>query len=175
MAQQAEKTVSIYRWREPLRHHQIVWVRYRFIAGCLKEFQSAREFVARVLLHRAGSRSGILPRSGRCSMARYNGYTGSPSRWKEFTDSSAAVRSRQHGHRACRRCHGDRPDHNDHLVLFSGERRFPPPRPRRLQRKGVRVTVVSTISTQPPMIADELAPAGRPVPGPRRIAGQGWP
>ena len=45
--------------------------------------------------------------------------------------------------------------HLDHMVLFSGDGDF-----RSLveavQRKGVRVTVVSTISTQPPMIADEL-------------------
>ena len=43
----------------------------------------------------------------------------------------------------------------DHMVLFSGDGDF-----RSLieavQRRGVRVTVVSTISTQPPMIADEL-------------------
>lgn len=43
----------------------------------------------------------------------------------------------------------------DHVVLFSGDGDF-----RRLvetvQRKGVRVTVVSTLETQPPMIADEL-------------------
>jgi hypothetical protein len=43
----------------------------------------------------------------------------------------------------------------DHMVLFSGDGDF-----RSLveavQRKGVRVTVISTVSTQPPMIADEL-------------------
>ncbi len=43
----------------------------------------------------------------------------------------------------------------DHIVLFSGDGDF------RflveaLQRKGVRVSVVSTIATQPPMVADEL-------------------
>ena len=46
-------------------------------------------------------------------------------------------------------------DHIDEMVLFSGDGDF-----RRLveamQRRGVRVTVVSTASTQPPMIADEL-------------------
>ncbi len=46
-------------------------------------------------------------------------------------------------------------DHMDHMVLFSGDGDF-----RRLvealQRKGKRVTVISTISTQPPMVADEL-------------------
>jgi uncharacterized LabA/DUF88 family protein len=45
--------------------------------------------------------------------------------------------------------------HVDQIVLFSGDGDF-----RSLveavQRRGVRVTVVSTISSQPPMIADEL-------------------
>lgn len=45
--------------------------------------------------------------------------------------------------------------HVTHMVLFSGDGDF-----RRLvqavQAKGVRVTVVSTTKTQPPMIADEL-------------------
>ena len=46
-------------------------------------------------------------------------------------------------------------EHIDQMVLFSGDGDF-----RSLveavQRRGVRVTVVSTISTQPPMVADEL-------------------
>jgi uncharacterized LabA/DUF88 family protein len=46
-------------------------------------------------------------------------------------------------------------DRVDQIVLFSGDGDF-----RSLveavQRRGVRVTVVSTISSQPPMIADEL-------------------
>ncbi len=46
-------------------------------------------------------------------------------------------------------------DHVDHIVLFSGDGDF-----RSLveavQRKGVRVSVMSTITTQPPMVADEL-------------------
>jgi uncharacterized LabA/DUF88 family protein len=46
-------------------------------------------------------------------------------------------------------------DHADHLVLFSGDGDF-----RRLveavQRKGSRVTVVSTVKSQPPMVSDEL-------------------
>ena len=45
--------------------------------------------------------------------------------------------------------------HLDHAILFSGDGDF-----RRLveavQRKGVRVTVVSTVKSQPPMAADEL-------------------
>lgn len=46
-------------------------------------------------------------------------------------------------------------DHVDHIMLFSGDGDF-----RRLieavQRKGVRVTVVGTIESSPPMVADEL-------------------
>ena len=46
-------------------------------------------------------------------------------------------------------------DRVDHMVLFSGDGDF-----RRLveavQRRGVRVTVVSTVKSQPPMAADEL-------------------
>jgi uncharacterized LabA/DUF88 family protein len=45
--------------------------------------------------------------------------------------------------------------HIDQMVLFSGDGDF-----RSLveavQRRGVKVVVVSTISTQPPMVADEL-------------------
>ena len=46
-------------------------------------------------------------------------------------------------------------DKLDHIVLFSGDGDF-----RRLleavQRRGVRCTVVSTLRSQPPMVADEL-------------------
>ena len=43
----------------------------------------------------------------------------------------------------------------DEMVLFSGDGDFRP-LVEAMQRRGVRVTVVSTTSTQPPMIADEL-------------------
>ena len=46
-------------------------------------------------------------------------------------------------------------EHADHLVLFSGDGDFRP-LVESLQRQGVRVSVVSTIRTSPPMIADEL-------------------
>lgn len=43
----------------------------------------------------------------------------------------------------------------DHAVLFSGDGDFRP-LVEALQRQGVRVSVVSTLRSQPPMIADEL-------------------
>src|SRR5262245_45147720 len=45
--------------------------------------------------------------------------------------------------------------HIDHMVLFSGDGDFSA-LVEAMQRRRVRVTVVSTISTHPPMIADEL-------------------
>jgi uncharacterized LabA/DUF88 family protein len=45
--------------------------------------------------------------------------------------------------------------HIDQMVLFSGDGDFRS-LVEAMQRRGVRVTVVSTISTQPPMVADEL-------------------
>ena len=45
--------------------------------------------------------------------------------------------------------------HVDHVVLFSGDGDFRP-LVEGLQRQGVRVSVVSTIRSKPPMIADEL-------------------
>ncbi len=46
-------------------------------------------------------------------------------------------------------------DHVDHIVLFSGNGEFAPV-VAALQRKGVRVSVVSTIRSRPPVIADDL-------------------
>ncbi len=45
--------------------------------------------------------------------------------------------------------------HVDHIVLFSGDGDFCP-LIESIQRQGVRVSVVSTIRSQPPMISDEL-------------------
>ena len=85
----------------------------------------------------------------------YNGFTVVTKPAKSFTDREGQ-----------RRIKGDMDveiavdmlsmaQHLDHLVLFSGDGDF-----RRLveavQAKGVRVTVVSSLKSQPPMIADEL-------------------
>ena len=45
--------------------------------------------------------------------------------------------------------------HLDHVVLFSGDGDFRS-MVEAVQRRGVRVTVVSTMRSQPPMAADEL-------------------
>ena len=85
----------------------------------------------------------------------YNGFTLITKTAREFTDSQG--RKRWRGDMdieiACDMM--EMAGHCDHLVLFSGDGDF-----RRLlesvQRKGARVTVVSTVKTQPPMTSDEL-------------------
>lgn len=85
----------------------------------------------------------------------YNGYTMVTKPAKEFTD--AAGRRKVKGNMDIELAIDvlEMADHLDHIVLFSGDGDF-----RRLveavQRKGVCVTVVSTLRTSPPMAADEL-------------------
>ncbi|SIT79802.1 LabA-like NYN domain-containing protein [Pontibaca methylaminivorans] len=85
----------------------------------------------------------------------YNGFTMVTKPAKEYTDSMGrrkikgnmdielTVDAMELAHRV------------DHIVLFSGDGDFRP-LVVSLQRQGVRVSVVSTIRSQPPMISDEL-------------------
>jgi uncharacterized LabA/DUF88 family protein len=85
----------------------------------------------------------------------YNGYSMVTKPVKEFTD--AAGRRKVKGSMDIELAIDvmEMADRLDHIVLFSGDGDF-----RRLveavQRRGVRVTVVSTIRSQPPMVSDEL-------------------
>ena len=89
----------------------------------------------------------------------YNGYTMVTKPTKEFTD--AAGRRKIKGNMDIELAIDmmEMAPHLDHIVLFSGDGDF-----RRLveavQRKGVRITVVSTVRSQPSMIADELRRQG---------------
>jgi len=85
----------------------------------------------------------------------YNGYTMVTKPTKEFTDSQGRRRIKGNMDIEIAVDAMEMAEHIDHMVLFSGDGDF-----RSLveavQRKGVRVTVVSTIKSHPPMIADEL-------------------
>lgn len=85
----------------------------------------------------------------------YNGYTMVTKPAKEFTDHTGRRKIKGNMDIELAIDMMELADHVDHIVLFSGDGDF-----RRLlesvQRKGTRVTVVSTIRTQPPMVADEL-------------------
>jgi uncharacterized LabA/DUF88 family protein len=85
----------------------------------------------------------------------YNGYTVITKATKEFIDASGRRKVKGNMDIELAIDAMDLAEHIDHMVLFSGDGDF-----RSLveavQRRGVRVSVVSTISTQPPMVADEL-------------------
>ncbi len=85
----------------------------------------------------------------------YNGYTMVTKSTKEFTDSEGRVKIKGNMDIELAIDVMDMAAYVDHIFLLSGDGDF-----RRLveavQRKGVRVSVVSTIRSQPPMVADEL-------------------
>src|SRR5436190_20217235 len=85
----------------------------------------------------------------------YNGFAMTTKSAREFTD--AMGRRKMKGNMAIELAVDvlELAEHLDHVILFSGDGDF-----RRLveavQRKGLRVSVVSTIKSSPPMVADEL-------------------
>src|SRR6187399_931787 len=85
----------------------------------------------------------------------YNGFTVVTKAAKEFTDASGRRKVKGNMDIELAVDALELAEHVDQIVLFSGDGDF-----RSLveavQRRGVRVTVISTISSQPPMIADEL-------------------
>ena len=85
----------------------------------------------------------------------YNGFTMVTKPAKEYTDSMG--RRKVKGNMDIELCVDamELAPHVDHIVLFSGDGDYRP-LVESLQRKGVRVSVVSTIRSQPPMISDEL-------------------
>jgi len=85
----------------------------------------------------------------------YNGYTMVTKPTKEFTDSSGRRKIKGNMDIELAVDAMELSEHLDHLVIFSGDGDFRS-LVEALQYKGRRVTVVSTMATQPPMIADEL-------------------
>jgi len=85
----------------------------------------------------------------------YNGFSVVTKPTKEFVDSMGRRKVKGSMDIELATDAMEMAEHIDHMVLFSGDGDF-----RSLvaavQRKGVRVSVVSTITTQPPMVADEL-------------------
>jgi uncharacterized LabA/DUF88 family protein len=85
----------------------------------------------------------------------YNGYTLVTKPAKEFTDATGRRRVKGNMDIELAVDMLELAPMIDHAVLFSGDSDF-----RRLveavQRKGVRVSVISSIRTTPPMVADEL-------------------
>jgi len=85
----------------------------------------------------------------------YNGCTMVTKPTKEFTDAQGRRKIKGNMDIELAIDVMEMAPHLDHVVLFSGDGDF-----RRLieaiQRKGLRASVISTIRSQPPMVADEL-------------------
>jgi uncharacterized LabA/DUF88 family protein len=85
----------------------------------------------------------------------YNGFSVVTKPVKRFTDAQGHTRTKGNMDMEIAVDMLEMAPHMDHAILFSGDGDF-----RRVvqavQAKGVRVTVVSTMKSQPPMIADEL-------------------
>jgi uncharacterized LabA/DUF88 family protein len=85
----------------------------------------------------------------------YNGYTMVTKPAKEYTDAMGRRKVKSNMDIELAIDVMEMAQHLDHVVLFSGDGDF-----RRLveavQRKGVRVTVVSTLRSSPPMVSDDL-------------------
>ena len=85
----------------------------------------------------------------------YNGYTMVTKPTKEFVDAQGRRKIKGNMDIELTVDAMELAPRVDHIVLFSGDGDFRP-LVESLQRQGVRVSVVSTIRSQPPMIADEL-------------------
>lgn len=85
----------------------------------------------------------------------YNGYTIVTKPAREYTDSMGRRRVKGNMDIELAVNAMELAPRLDHAVLFSGDGDFRP-LVEALQRRGVRVSVVSTMRSQPPMIADEL-------------------
>lgn len=85
----------------------------------------------------------------------YNGFSMITKPAKEFTDSQGRRKVKGNMDVDLTVDAMELAPHVDHVVLFSGDGDYKP-LIAALQRRGVRVSVVSTIRSQPPMISDDL-------------------
>ncbi|MEP5760701.1 MAG: NYN domain-containing protein [Litoreibacter sp.] len=85
----------------------------------------------------------------------YNGFTMVTKPAKEYTDREGRRKVKGNMDIELTVDAMELAPHVDHIVLFSGDGDFRP-LIESVQRKGVRVSVVSTIRSNPPMISDEL-------------------
>src|ERR687885_2119936 len=121
----------------------------------LREFQ-ARGYLLRAFYYTAVNEdqeySSIRPL---IDWLDYNGYTVVTKATKEFIDASGRRKVKGNMDIELAVDAMELAEHVDQIVLFSGDGDFRS-LVESLQRRGVRVTVVSTLSTQPPMVADDL-------------------
>jgi uncharacterized LabA/DUF88 family protein len=121
----------------------------------LKEFQSRGSLVRAIYytpITEDQENSSIPPL---LDWLDYNGYTVVTKATKEFIDAGGRRKVKGNIDIELAVDAMTLAEHVDQVVLFSGDGNFRS-LVEALQRRGVTVTVVSTISSKPPMIADEL-------------------
>lgn len=120
-----------------------------------------QEFVRRGKLLRAFYYTALLeneefsPIRPLVDWLHYNGFNMRTKPAKEYTDSQGRRKVKGNMDVELTVDAMELADHVDHVVLFSGDGDLRP-MVESLQRKGVRVSVVSTTRSQPSMISDEL-------------------
>ena len=120
-----------------------------------------REFQSRGTLLRASYYTAIIEDQEFSSIRPlidwldYNGFTVVTKATKEFIDVSGRRKVKGNMDIELAVDAIELAEQIDQMVLFSGDGDFRS-LVEAMQRRGIRVTVVSTISSQPPMIADEL-------------------
>lgn len=122
----------------------------------LLQFFSSRSYVVRAYYYSALlDTEEYSPLKPLTDWLAYNGFNLVTKTAREFTDSQGRRRIKGNMDVELAVDMMELAPSLDHVVLFSGDSDF-----RRLvesvQRRGVRVTVVSSVRTQPPMVADEL-------------------
>ncbi len=124
-------------------------------ASCLKAFQK-RGYLLRAYYYTAliedQEYSSIRPL---IDWLDYNGYKVVTKPAKEFTDSMGRRKIKGNMDIELAIDAMEQSETVDHLVIFSGDGDFTT-LVEALQRKGRKVSVISTMATQPPMIADDL-------------------
>lgn len=120
-----------------------------------------KEFLSRGKLLRAFYYTALLendefsPIRPLVDWLNYNGFTMITKTAKEFTDSQGRRKVKGNMDIELTVDALEMAPHVDHVVLFSGDGDFTR-LVESLQRQGVRVSVVSTLKSQPPMISDDL-------------------
>jgi uncharacterized LabA/DUF88 family protein len=99
-----------------------------------------------------GDYSGVRPLT---DWLDYNGYTVVTKPMREFVDADGRRKIKGSMALELGITAMEMAEHIDHMVLFSGDGDFRS-LVRAVQRRGVRVTVISTTSSQPSMISDRL-------------------
>jgi uncharacterized LabA/DUF88 family protein len=151
---QGRTACAVHRRVKSLRRGQGAWVRHRLqavAAGIHAPGKLLRAFYYTALLEN-DDYSPIRPL---VDWLHYNGFTMVTKPAKEYTDSQGRRKVKGNMDIELTVDAMELAPRVDHIVLFSGDGDFRP-LVESLQRQGVRVSVVSTIRSQPPMIADEL-------------------